>query len=169
METGVARKPITDWAKYKEELGKRLGLTNPLIRQIKARAQRDPKRVVFAEAENYKMLKAAEIVLNQKLAHPILLGNEENIIEIIEANDLELEGVEIIDPKSDTGKARRIKFAEFYWKKRQRKGVTLASAQDSMMHRNYFSPMLVETGYADAMISGLSSEIILIPSGPLSK
>lgn len=156
METGVARQPITNWDKYNEDLVKRLGLSNPVIRQIKTSAQRDPKRVVFAETENYKMLKAAEIVLNQKLAHPILLGNKENITEIIKANDLELEGVEIIDPKSDEEKNRRIQFAEFYWKKRQRKGVTLASAQDSMLHRNFFSPMLVETGYADAMISGLS-------------
>jgi malate dehydrogenase (oxaloacetate-decarboxylating)(NADP+) len=156
METGVARKPITDWDKYNEELIKRLGISNPLIRQIKMTAKRDPKRVVFAEAENYKMLKAAEIVMNENLAIPILLGNKEYIHELIAANELELDGVEIIDPKSKEEKQNRLKFADLYWKKRQRKGVTVTSAQDAMLHRNYFSPMLVETGFADAMISGLT-------------
>ncbi|MCB0804724.1 MAG: NADP-dependent malic enzyme, partial [Bacteroidales bacterium] len=156
MKSGVAQKPIEDWAKYKEELRKRLGISNPLIRQIKMSAKRDPKKVVFAEAENYKMLKAAEIVMNENLAKPILLGNEEYINELIQINDLELKGVEIIDPKSKEVKDMRHKFADIYWSKRQRKGVTHTSAQDMMLHRNYFSPMLVETGYADAMISGLT-------------
>lgn len=156
METGVARIPIENWEKYNEELGKRLGLSNPLIRQIKSTAKHDPKKVVFAEAENYKMLKAAEIVLNQELAKPVILGNIDTIRDLIRENDLELEGVEIIDPKSEKEIQRRNQFAELYWKKRQRKGVTLSSAIDSMTHRNYFSPMLVETGYADAMISGIT-------------
>ncbi len=156
MDTGIARTPIVDWQKYNEELSKRLGISNPLIRQIKMSAKRDPKKVVFAEAENYKMLKAAEIVLNENLAHPILLGNEEQIKELIEINDLELDGVEILDPKCKEVKEMRHDFAENYWKKRQRKGATMTSAQDVMLHRNYFSPMLVESGYADAMISGLT-------------
>ncbi|NOX47253.1 MAG: NADP-dependent malic enzyme [Chlorobi bacterium] len=156
MDSGVARKSITDWSKYREDLRKRLGLSNPLIRQIKSRARRDPKRVVFAEAENYKMLKAAEIVCNEKLAIPVLLGNEKVIKKLIKDNHLELNDVEIITPKSKKEKKRRQEFAEIYWKKRQRKGVTLTSAKDSMQHRNFFSPMLVETGYADAMISGLT-------------
>ena len=156
MDTGVAQSPIKNWDNYREELQKRLGLGNPLIRQIKSRAKRDTKRVVFAEAENYKMLKAAEIVINEKLAHPILLGDEEIINQIIAENELELQGVEIINPKSKKAKKLRADFAELFWKKRQRQGVTLTSAQDVMLHRNYFSPMLVETGYADAMISGLT-------------
>jgi malate dehydrogenase (oxaloacetate-decarboxylating)(NADP+) len=156
MESGVARIPIENWEKYNEELIKRLGLSNPVIRVMKNIAKRDPKKVVFAEAENYKMLKAAEIVLNEELAKPILLGNRETIEELIKTNDLELSGVEIIDPKSKEQKQNRQKYAELYWSKRQRKGVTITSAQDSMLHRNYFSPMLVETGYADAMISGLT-------------
>lgn len=156
IESGVARKPITDWAKYNDELGKRLGISNPLIRQIKMSAKRDPKKVVFAEAENYKILKAAEIVWNEKLAIPILLGNQDTIKELIEINDLELEGVEILNPKGNEVKEMRREFSEIYWKKRQRKGVTLTSAKDVMLHRNYFGPMLVETGYADALISGLT-------------
>lgn len=156
MESGVARIPIENWDKYQEELTKRLGLSNPVVRVMKSLAKREPKKVVFAEAENYKMLKAAEIVLNEEIAAPILLGNKETILEIIKTNDLELEGVEIIDPKSKEQKQTRQKFSELYWTKRQRMGVTMTSAQDAMLHRNYFSPMLVETGYADAMISGLT-------------
>ncbi len=156
VDTGVAKSPIEDWEKYKEDLQKRLGLSNPLIRQLKSRSKRDPKRVVFAEAENYQMLKAAEIVVNEKLAGPVLLGDEEYIRQLIKKNELELDGVEIINPKSKKSKHYRQEFAELYWKKRQRKGATLTSAQDVMLHRNYFSPMLVEAGYADAMISGLT-------------
>lgn len=156
MESGVARKPIEDWDVYKEELSKRLGLGNPLIRQIKGRAKRDIQRVVFGEAEDYNMLKAAEIVMNEKVAIPILLGNVANIQSIIKEHCLELEGVEIIDPRSDKLEEQRLKFAEILYQKRQRKGVTLKGAHDLLIHRNYFAPMLVETGYADAMISGLT-------------
>ena len=155
MESGVARKPIEDWNKYRFELGKRMGISNPLIRQIKVAAKREPKKVVFAEAENYKILKAAEIIYNEKLAIPLLLGNKEIIEDLIELNDLELKGIEIMDPKSKEVKDLRFQFANLYWKKRHRKGVTLSSAKDVMLHRNYFGPMLVETNYADAMISGL--------------
>ena len=156
MDSGVALKPITDWDAYRDELRKRLGVSNPIVRQIKARAKRDPKRVVFAEAENYKMLKAAEIVLNEQMATPILLGNVEVIKNLIATNNLELIGVDIIDPKSDEEKTRRRGFAEILYTKRQRRGVTLTAAKDLMQHRNYYGPMLVETGYADAMISGLT-------------
>ena len=156
MASGVARQPITDWNKYNDELSKRLGISNPLIRQIKMAAKRDPKKVVFAEAENYKMLKAAEIVSNEKLAIPVLLGNEEYINELIEINDLELDGVEIMDPRSKKVKTMRHEFADYYWKSRQRKGITITAAKDMMLHRNYFSPMLIESGYADAMISGIT-------------
>jgi len=156
MDSGVARKPIEDWGKYREELSKRLGISNPIIRQIKMIAKRDPKRVVFAEAENYKMLKAAEIIANEQLAYPVLMGNKDVIRDLIVTNDLELRGVEIIDPKADEMKEKRGEFAEIFWKMRQRKGITKAAALQKMFHRNYFSPMLVKTGYADAMISGLT-------------
>ncbi len=156
METGVARKPITNWEAYKEELGKRLGTTNPLIRQIRTRAKNQPKRVVFAEAENYKMLKAAEICVNEGLAIPILLGNEKMIREVIRETELELPNVEIIDPKSEAVMETRRDFAQLLFEKRRRKGVTLTAAQDLMLHRNYYAPMLVETGYAHAMVSGLT-------------
>jgi malate dehydrogenase (oxaloacetate-decarboxylating)(NADP+) len=157
METGLARKPITDWAAYEAELSKRLGLTNPLIKQIKARAKANPKRVVFAEAENYKVLKAAEIVLDEGIATPILLGNRTTINQMIEEFDLELPGVEIIDPgKKDQLEMRQL-FASQYYKKRQRRGVNEQLALDFMTHRNFFAPSMVENGYADAMISGLTT------------
>ncbi len=156
MDTGVARKPIEDWDAYREELSKRLGLSNPLMRQIKGRARRDIQRVVFGEAEDYNMLKAAEIVLNDKTAIPILLGNVAEINKIIKENSLELDGVEIIDPKSEKVEKLRKNFAEVLYKKRQRRGITLKAANDLLLHRNYFAPMLIENAYADAMISGIT-------------
>jgi len=160
MDSGVARMPIADWDKYHEELSKRLGIGNPLLRQIKAKAKRDPKKVVFADAENYKMLKAAEIVLDEKLARPILLGNEQKIRELIRVNELALEDIDVIDPRNEKEKSRREEFARLYFQKRQRDGVTLNSAMQSMIHRNYFGPMLVETGAADALVSGLSRNYV---------
>jgi malate dehydrogenase (oxaloacetate-decarboxylating)(NADP+) len=156
METGVARKPIEDWDAYREELSKRLGISNPLMRQIKGRAKRDIQRVVFGEAEDYNMLKAAEIVYNEKTAIPILLGNINAIKGIIREHSLELDGVEIIDPKSDEVDEQRKQFAGLLFSKRQRRGITMKAAYDLLLHRNYFAPMLVETGYADAMVSGLT-------------
>ena len=157
MDSGVARKPITDWDAYREELSKRLGLSNPLIRQIKARAQSNPKRVIFAEADHYKILKAAEIVLEEGIAVPILLGNKKLIKQMIVDHELELKGVEIIDPKADSEAERRDLFATQYFDKRKRRGVTKIAALDSMIHRNFFGPSMVHNGYADAMISGLTS------------
>jgi len=156
VESGVAREPISDWEAYKEQLRKRLGLENTLLRQIKARAQRDPKRVVFAEAENYKMLKAAEIIRNEEIATPILLGKKDRIDKLCNDFGLDISGIEIIDPKSDEYTDLRFKFANIYYTKRQRTGATLTSALDRMSHRNYFGPMMVDQGMADAMVSGLT-------------
>ncbi len=156
MDSGVARKPISDWARYQEELIKRLGIGNPLIRQIKARAKRDPKRIVFADAENYKTLKAVEIVLNEGLATPVLLGNERLIGDLIKTNDLMIGDLEIIDPKSPKEEERRIDYAKKLYEKRQRRGVTLPLAKEMMSHKQYFAPMLVEEGYVDGMVSGLT-------------
>jgi len=157
MDSGVARKPITDWAAYREALVKKLGISNPLVRQIRFRVLADPKSVVFADAENYRMLKAAEFVYNQKLATPILLGNELLIKRLIREHDLELTGVEIIDPLSGKETGRKEQFAKVLFNKRQRKGITYSTALDRMNHRTYFAPMLVENGFADAMVSGLTN------------
>ena len=156
INSGVAKKPITNWAAYKESLRKRMGLSNSLKRQMKATAKKAPKRIVMSDADHYNILKAAEIVHNEKLAIPILLGNKKRIEEIIEENKLELEGIQIIDPKSDSEAKRRKEFAEILYKKRQRKGLTLSGANEYMHHKNYYAPMLVETGVADAVLSGMS-------------
>jgi len=156
METGVAKNPVKSWDAYSEELRKRLNIGNPLLRQIKTRAKYNPKRVILADAEDYKMLKAAEIVLNEKLAEPILLGNVNKIKSLIKENDLELHGVEIIDPRSPEQNGRRKQFAEALFQKRHRKGMTFNAARSQMTHRNYFAPMMLEVGMADAMISGLT-------------
>jgi malate dehydrogenase (oxaloacetate-decarboxylating)(NADP+) len=156
MESGLARKPITNWDAYIDELRKRLNLSNPLIRQIKTRAKHNPKRVVLADAENYKTLKAAEIVLNEGLAEPILLGNTALIKSLIKENDLELHHVEIIDPSAHNQAGQRKQFAEAFFMRRQRKGMTFNAARSLMRHRNYFAPMMLEAGLADAMVSGLT-------------
>lgn len=156
MDSGVAKKPIQDWAQYKEELRKRLGLSNPIKRTMRSACLNSPKKVVLVDSQKYKMLKAAEIVWNEGLAVPILLGDEDIIRDLIEKHELELEGVEIIDNKSATENERRKQFAHILFEKQQRNGINLAAAGDLMMHRHYFGPMLVETGYADACLSGLT-------------
>jgi len=156
IDSGVAQKTIDSWSAYREELRKRLGLSNPLMRQMKAACKRNPKRIVLTDAQDYKMLKAAEIVINEKIAIPVLLGDKEVIKSIINEYELELNDVEIIDNKSAEEKRRRQKFAKILFEKQQRNGITLTSALDVMQHRNYFGPMLVETGYADAVLTGLT-------------
>ncbi len=157
MDSGVARTPITDWSAYEQELTKRLGLVNPFMRQIKERACKCPKRVLFSEAENYKILKAAEILIDEHIAIPILLGNEGKIHAMIKEYDLALDGAQIIDHRSESMTELREAFAEFYYQKRQRKGVTRKMAHEIIRQTNYFGAMLVEKGYADTMISGLTS------------
>ncbi|MBK9292127.1 MAG: NADP-dependent malic enzyme [Bacteroidetes bacterium] len=156
MESGVARSPIKNWDAYLEELRKRLKTNNPIKRQMKTRAKHNPKRVILADAEHYKMLKAAEIVLNEGIAEPILLGNVLKIKQIIQEHELELSGVEIIDPRSNEQNGRRKQYAEMLFQRRQRKGMTFNAARSYMMHRNYFAPMMLVTGYADAMVTGLT-------------
>jgi malate dehydrogenase (oxaloacetate-decarboxylating)(NADP+) len=154
IDSGVARKVITDWDAYKEELKGRLGGEDAIMRAVTSRAKSAAKRVVFAEADNYKILKAAQIVKEEHIAIPILLGNVERIKEIIAEHALELEGVQIIDPMQEP--ARSKKFADALFQKRQRKGLTQLDAGKLMRDRNYFGASMVEFGEADAMISGLT-------------
>ncbi len=156
IKSGVAQTEILNWEKYKLELNNRLGLDNKLIRSITNRARRNPKKVVFAEAEHYKILKAAQQVRDEGIAEPILLGRENRILELIKENSLELEGVKIIDPKSDSEEKRRNNFGDIFFEKRQRKGVTQFEARKLMRERNYFGSMLLELGEADALVSGIS-------------
>ncbi|ATP57907.1 NADP-dependent malic enzyme [Pedobacter ginsengisoli] len=158
IESGVARKVIKDWDAYAEELKHRLGGDDAIMRAITNKAKSDPKRVVFAEADNYKILKAAQIVKDENIAIPILLGNKEVIKKIIEDNALELEGVTIIDPFEE--QQRMAKYANSLYEKRQRRGVTLIEATKFLRDRNYFGASMVEFGEADAMISGLTKNYV---------
>lgn len=156
MESGVAKHPITDWDTYKVDLNKRLGIDNQLFRVIGNKARKNPKRVVFAEAENQKILKTAQLVQDESIAYPILLGNEKKIKKLAADNGIDLEGIPIIDPKSEEMEEKRTAYAELFFKKRQRRGFNFYESKKIMRDRNYFGCMMVEAGDADAMISGLS-------------
>ncbi len=156
MDSGVAKQPITDWDAYEMELKNRLGLDNKLIRTITEKAQRSPKRVVYAEADNIKILKAAQTAWEEGVAFPILLGKKAVIEGLIEEYMMEFPEVEIIDPKCDEEKERRQEYGVKFFEKRMRKGVTEFEALQIMRERNHFGAMMVETGDADAMISGIS-------------
>jgi len=158
MDSGVARRPITDWEAYKTELSLRLGHENMLLRGITQRAKLDPKRIVYAEGANLKILKAANEVFHEGIANPILLGDVEQIKQIIAENNLDIGDVTIIDPRCKSEEDRRIRYAEMIWEKRQRKGITKDEAYELTENRNYFGIMMVETGEADAMVSGVSHE-----------
>lgn len=156
IESGVAQIKIENWEAYAIELNKRLGLDNQLIRAIGNKARRDPKRIVFAEADNAKILKAAQICYDEGIAYPILLGNEKRIRNIAEASGIDLDDMPIIDPKTEDQEETRKLFGELFFKKRQRKGVNKYESYKMMRDRSYFGCMMVETGEADAMISGLT-------------
>ena len=156
MDSGVARKGIKDWEAYHEELKARLGLDDKIMRNITNKAKSAPKRIVFAEADNYKILKAAQIVRDEGIAIPILLGNKAVINTIMLENELELDGVNIIDPLEELEK--RSNFADYLYKKRQRRGITLFEAKKLMKDRNYYGAAMVQFGKADALISGLTKD-----------
>ena len=156
MDSGVAKKPIKDWKKYELNLMERLGLGNKLIRNLTAKAKRNPKKVVFAEADHYKILKAAEMALEEGIAIPILLGKRQKIQKIIDEYNLDLSNCEIIDPRNESELKHRESFAEILHEKRKRRGLTFYEAKKLMRERNYFAAAMVETGRADVMISGLT-------------
>jgi malate dehydrogenase (oxaloacetate-decarboxylating)(NADP+) len=156
IESGVAQTTITNWDAYAIELNKRLGLDNQVIRVLGSKARKDPKRLVFAEADNQKILKTAQIIYDEGIAIPILLGNEQKIRSIAEANSIGIEGLQIIDPQSDLVEEKRRHFGELFFQKRQRKGYNKYESLKIMRDRNHFGCMMVETGQADAMISGLT-------------
>ncbi|WP_304068092.1 NADP-dependent malic enzyme [Pedobacter glucosidilyticus] len=156
IASGVAGTTIKDWDAYAEELKKRLGMDDAIVRALSNKAKSNPKRVVFAEADNYKILKAAQIVKDDGIAIPILLGNKSAINKIIADNDLDLEGVEVVDPLAETELSE--KFAQFLYSQRQRRGITLYQARKLMRDRNYFGASMVEFGNADALISGLTRD-----------
>lgn len=154
MDSGVAKRPITNMERYKQELRDRLGLDNKFMRRVNSMARKNPKTVVFVEADNFKILKAAQISLEEGIARPILLGDKVKINTLIEEYKLDLQGVQMIDPWEES--AKRSQYGEILYAKRQRKGLTLNEAKKLMKDRNYYGMMMLETGAADAVISGLT-------------
>lgn len=155
IESGVAKEPITDWDDYEEVLNDRLGHDNKIVRLLHNRARNNPKRVVFAEADHLSVLKAAQIVYDEGIAHPILLGRRDEIERLKEEIDFDAD-VPIIDPKSDEELDHKKAYAKVFWNERKRRGVTQFSAEKIMRERNYFAAMMVKQGDADALVTGYS-------------
>lgn len=159
MDTGVAKKPIEDWEAYKSELSRRLGLDNTLMNVIYTKAKQVPKRIVYADAENLSVLKAAQLAFEEKMATPILLGNREKVQKLINEFNIDLPDVRIIHPRTPINKEERdtIKnYAQLFYEKRKRKGILKTDAEAMMRNRSYYGAMMVDTGDADAMIGGLT-------------
>ncbi len=155
MESGVAKEPITDWEAYKETLAERLGTGSKLMRMLMNRAKCDPKTIILAEADHLDVLKAAQIIHDDGIGTPILLGDKKIIHELMKEINFSAD-VKIVDPKSDEEEERRNKYAQVYWEKRQRDGITLFAAQKLMRERNYFAAMMLNDGEGDSLITGYS-------------
>ncbi len=155
IDSGVARKTITDWDAYKRHLRELLGQETKLTQKLYDTARHNPQRVVFAEGTHPTMLRAAVQAKSEGICHPILLGNDERIAKLAKELDLSLDGIEIVNLRHDNQAARRERYARLLTQKRQRQGYTIDEANDKMFERNYFGMMMVETGDADAFITGL--------------
>jgi len=156
IESGVAKHRIEDWDVYRNELDKRLGIDNQVLRVIGSKARRNPKRIVYAEADNLKILKSAQIVYDEGVGYPILLGDETKIKLIAAEAGIDLEGIPILDPRSEETAEKRLLYGEIFFHKRGRRGFNAYEAKKVMRDRNYFGCMMVECGDADCMISGLA-------------
>ncbi len=155
MDSGVARKAITDWEGYKSHLRELLGQETKLTQKLIDTARAHPQRVVFAEGIHPNMLKAAVQAKAERICEPILLGNDERIMKLAKELKLSLDGIEIVNLRHDNQAERRERYARILAEKRQREGYTVEEANDKMFERNYFGMMMVETGEADAFITGL--------------
>ncbi len=156
MDSGMAKNPIKDWGQYHHDLLKRIGIDQTLTSRIIDLAKKKPMRIVFAEADHHKILKAAQIIQDEKIAFPILLGNRAEIERLIKEHNLELQDCKIVDPEED--KDQMEKYAKAYYAKRQRKGITYFDATRAMRDRNAMGAMMVEFGEADALVSGLTKD-----------
>ena len=155
MDSGVARKHITDWEAYRQHLKELMGQESKLTRQLRETARRNPQRVVFAEGIHPNMLKAAVEAKAEGICHPILLGNDEAIGKLAKELELNLDGIEIVNLRHPDEAPRRERYARILCEKRARQGANFQEANDKMFERNYFGMMMVETGEADAFITGL--------------
>lgn len=154
MDSGVATRPISDWNAYNSKLKSLMGFDNKLMKRLTEQAKTTPKRVVFTEANTDNMLQAAVVARNEGICIPILLGNEEMIAKRADKLGIDIDGIEIVNLRHDREADRRYRFANILTKKRQREGLTLPEALENMFDRNYFGMMMVETGEADALITG---------------
>lgn len=157
MESGVARRPITDWAQYENKLSEMMGYSSKFIRRITNLAKTNPQRVVFGQANHPNMIKAAIIAKNEGICYPIFIGNKTRIEQIAHENNLDISGIEIIHHRSIEEDQRRLQFAQILAQKKERQGVTLHEAYEKMNDQNYFGMMMVETKQADAMVTGIYS------------
>ena len=155
IESGVARKPITNWEEYNEELRHRMGLDNKMLRRFYDIARQEPKRIVFSESNHLNMLKAAEVCVNEGICKPILLGNEEKIASVAKENHVSLNGIEIVNLRHDREEVRRLHYAKLLCDKRSREGYGFNETAEMMFNRNSFGMMMVEAGDADALITGV--------------
>ncbi len=158
IDSGVARKAITDWDSYLEGLRSRIDINDKLLRNLTNKAKQNPKRIVFAEADTYKILRAAQIVKEEGIATPILLGNLNRIKQIMKDNDIELGDVQIIDPEENCEYLDE--YANYLYNKRQRRGVTQYESRKFLHDRNYYGACMVQFGRADALISGLTKDYV---------
>jgi len=155
IQSGVARKVITNWDEYNVKLNEIMGSDNKMLRHFYDMARQNPKRVVFSESNHVNMIKAAELARQEGICFPVLLGNEEKIASIAAENEIDLTGIEIVNLRHDREENRRAKFAQILAEKRSREGMTYDEAFEKMYERNYFGMMMVETGQADALITGV--------------
>ncbi len=160
IASGVARKPITDWEAYNTKLRELMGYDNKMLRHFSETARQNPKRVVFSEANHLNMLKAAVTAKTEGVCFPILLGNEERIEKMAFENNIDLTGIEIVNLRHDREEERRSRYAKILIEKCSRDGLTLTDALEKMFDRSYFGMMMVETGDADAMITGAYTNFI---------
>lgn len=156
IDSGVARHPITDWLVYEEELKKRIGIDRKFMSNVINRAKQNPKRVVFAEANHHKILKAAQVLRDEGIAQPILLGNRSEIEALCKKHQLDLSDCPIYYPREEEQTVER--YAALFYERRQRKGLTYTDCLKRLQDRNYFGAMMVETGDADALVSGLTKD-----------
>jgi malate dehydrogenase (oxaloacetate-decarboxylating)(NADP+) len=158
IESGVARKPITDWDAYVNELRQRMGIDHAIMRSMVVKARANPKRVVFSDANNVKVLQAARIIQDEGIGFPVLLGSSTALNALAEENKIDLSGIEIVDTASDENNEKRMKFADLLYQRRSRKGVSKVEAKRLMFNNNYYGVAMVETGEVDAMISGITTK-----------
>ncbi|HAN76764.1 MAG TPA: NADP-dependent malic enzyme [Bacteroidales bacterium] len=158
IASGIARSPITDWDAYEASLKARMGLNNELLRTITDKARSNPQRIVFADANKFNVIKAAQLLVQEGIAKPVLLGNIEAIMKIAADNQIDMAGIEIINQRDESESDRRNRYAEILFDKRKRKGLTHDEALERLYERNYFGCMMVETGDADAFIAGQSTK-----------